>query len=123
MLAREKPLFVELALELLKRDLQIACALRQQRAAIELVRAVARVNAHAPERRNAHAALRAEAQLHRAAFEHDAADTALRVLERKIMMPGRVYFIIGQLTPDTDIAELRVSVDEPFYSAVELADG
>ncbi len=123
MLAREKPLLVELTLELLKRDLQIARALRHERAAIELIRAVARVHAHAPECRHAHAALRTKAQLHRAAFEHDTADAALRILEREIVMPRRIYLVIGQLAPYTYLAERGVSVDKPFYYVVELTDG
>ena len=54
----------------------------------------ARVYGDAAVRRDAHAALRTEAQLRSATFEHDAAQTALTVLEREIMVSRRIYLIV-----------------------------
>ena len=76
----EEPLGGQPGLELLEGHIEVPHALGPQVADIELIGPVPGIDAHPPEGRDAHAALGAKAQLHRAALEHDAADGALAVL-------------------------------------------
>ena len=104
-LAGEQALSLQLQLELLKGDMQIADALRRERRAVELVGSVTREHGNAPARNDLHTRLRPETQAHGAALEHDAADGALAVLQREIVMAGGVNFIVAQLTADEQRAE------------------
>ena len=119
----EQALLFELGLELFVGDLQISAALRHQRLAVELIRPVARVHADAPVGRDAHAALRPEAQLAGRRTEHDALERALRVLEREIMVARGVDLVIGQLPAHGDRAQEPVTVHQRLYIGVELGDG
>ena len=82
----KQALFLELLLELLISGIQVTHAARDEPRAVELIRAVARIDRDAADRRDTHAARRAKAQRLRAAAKHHAPQTALGVLECEIMM-------------------------------------
>ena len=93
-LARKQALFLKPGLKLLVGYLEVAEALGDYRLAVELVRAVARIDADAAVSRDAHAALGPKTQLTRRGAEHYAFERALRVLEREIVVPGWVYLVV-----------------------------
>ena len=103
--------------------MQIPHALRRQRAAVELICPVARIDAHPSGHQHAQAVFRAETQLLRARTEHDAAQRTFVVLEREIMMSGWVDLIVGKLAAHTEPGEQSVSVQQKPDVLVELRDG
>ena len=119
----KQALFLQPCLELLKGDLQIAGPLGHQLGAVELIRPVAHEHGDAPPRRHPHAALRTEAEPGGAAFEHHAAQAALTVLERKIVVPGGVDLVVGELAPDADVGEHGFALQQIADDAVELCYG
>ena len=119
----KKALLGQLFLQLLERNVKIARAVGCERIAVELVRAVAREDRHTAGGNHLHPVFRPEAQALRARAEHDAAQRALRVLERKIMMAGRIDFIVAELAAHADIAEQLVAVEQKFDIFVDLRDG
>ena len=90
----KQPLGGKLCLELLVGYLKIACSLGYEIGAVELIGSVARKDRYTPKSSDAHSAFRAKAQLGRTAFKHDAAKTALCILEREIMVSRRIYLIV-----------------------------
>ena len=106
----KQPLCLQFLLELLKGDVQVAHAVGREAVAVELIRPVARKHAHAPGGDDLHAVLRAKAQPQRRIFEHHAAQRAAFVLERKIMMPGGVNFIVADLAAHGKRGQMLVPV-------------
>lgn len=88
-----------LFLQLLKGHTQVAGALGRQAGAVQLVGAVAGIDANTAGGDDLHTVFRAEAQARGAAPEHNALQTALAVLQRKVVMAGGVYLIVGELAP------------------------
>ena len=101
----EQPLPVQLLLQLLKGHIQVAHAVGGQTAAIQLIRAVPRVDADAAGGDDLHPVLRLEPQLHGRALEHHAPQSALAVLQRKIVVAGGVYLVVGDLPPQQQVTE------------------
>ncbi len=119
----EQSLPVQLVLQLFKGHIQIPHAVRRQLGAVELIGPVPWEHADAAIGDDLHPVLRPEPQLHGAALEHDAPQSALPVLQGEVVMPGGVYLIVGQLPPDVDAGELRDAVDDVFDEAVDLRYG
>ena len=112
----------ELFLQLFKGDLQVAHALRHHAGGVELIDAVAREHRHAPENRYAHAVFRPEAKLERAALEHHAAQAALAVLQREVMMAGGIDLIVRQLAAYADVQKRGIGLQKSADVLVELRD-
>ena len=119
----EQALCGKLFLQLLKGDLQIADALRHDAGAIQLIGSVAQIYGNAAEHRNAHAVFRPEAQSGGAALEHDAAQAALAVLQRKIVVPGGIDLVVGQFAAHAHIGQKTVRIQQRADMLVELGDG
>ena len=90
----KQPLGVKLCLQLLERDLKIADPLRHKLAAVELIDPVPRIDGYAPPYGDAHSVFRTKTELSGTSLEHHAFQTALGILERKIVMPGGIDFVI-----------------------------
>ena len=116
----EEALLTELFLQLLIGHLQISRALGHEALAVELVGPVPRIDRDAAPGCDAHAALRAEAQLRGRGAEHDAAQAGLRVLEREIVMPRGVDLVVRQLAAHADGAEQGVRLNKSLYPCVQL---
>ena len=116
----EKALFAKRFFELLEGDVQIAHALHAQVRAVELVSAVARKNADAPEGHDLHAVFRSEAELCRHAAEHHAAKRAPLILERKVMVPRGVAFVVRYLAAHEDRLKLRHGVKQRLDEMIGL---
>ena len=86
----KQALLPQLFLQLLKGHAQVAGALGRQAGAVQLVRTVAGIDADTARGDDLHAAFRAEAQAHGTALKHDTLQTALAVLQRKVVMAGGV---------------------------------
>ena len=123
MRAVKQALFLQLFLELLISGIQVAHAARYEPRAVELIRAVARIDRDAADGRNAHTARRTKAQRLCAAAEHHAPQTALGVLEREIVVAGRVDLVVGQFPRHADVAEQRVRIQQLLDVGVELRYG
>ena len=92
--AVKQSLFLQLFFELLVSSIQIADTAGDQPRAIELIRAVARIDSDAADRCHAHAARRTKAQRLCAAAKHHAAQAALGILEREVVVSGRIDLIV-----------------------------
>lgn len=110
----------ELFLQLLERDIQIARAVCRQRAAIELVRAVAREDSHTSICDHLHPVFWPEAQALGTGTEHDAFECPLRILERKVMVAGGIDFIIADLAAHAEVCQQLVAVEQKFDILVDL---
>ena len=121
--AVKQALLLQLLLELLVGGIQVAHTARNEPRTIELICPVARIDRDAADGRNAHSARRAKAQRLRAAAKHHAPQAALGILEREIMMPGRVDLVVGQFPRHTDITEQRIRIQQLLDVSVELRYG
>ena len=120
-LRRKKSLLPQLFLQLLKGHIQIAHAVGLQGGAVELIRAVPREHAHPPHGDDLHAVLGLEAQPAGLGLKEDAANGAVLVLQRKIVVPaGGIELVVGYLAPDADILQLRDIVQDGFHHQVQL---
>ena len=119
----KQALGLQLLLELLKGDVQVAHAVGREGVAVELIRPVARKHAHAPRGDDLHAVFRSEAQPQRGIFEHHAAQRAALVLERKIMVPRGINFVVADLAAHSERRQVLVPIKQEFEIAVELGDG
>ena len=117
---RKQPLLPQLLLELLKGHMEIAHPLGTERLAIELVGPVPGENADPARSDHLHAVFRTEPEALRLPLEHHAADGPLRVLQGKIVMPGRVELIVGNLPPDKNMIQLRHAVQHRLHQSVQL---
>ena len=86
----KQALLPQLFLQLLKGHAQVAGALRRQAGAVQLVGTVAGIDADTAGGDDLHTVFRAEAQARGAAPEHNTLQTALTVLQRKVVMAGGV---------------------------------
>ena len=86
----KQALLPQLFLQLLKGHAQVAGALGRQAGAVQLVGAVAGIDADTAGGDDLHTVFRAEAQTRGAAPEHNTLQTALAVLQRKVVMAGGV---------------------------------
>ena len=59
----------------------------------------------------------------RLSFEHDAAHRAVFVLERKVMMPGGIELVVGDLAAHIDLLQLRHLIKQALDQLIDLADG
>ena len=90
----EQPLALQLRLELLEGDVQVARALRRELGDIKLIGPVAREHADAPEGDDLHAVLGTEAQTQGVSLEQHAAHRALGVLEREVVVARGVELVV-----------------------------
>ena len=116
----KKALRLELGLELLKGHCQISRAQGREGIAVELIGSVPWKHGDAPGRHHRHAVFRTEAQLGRRPLEHDAPEGTLRVLEGKVVVPGGIHFVVGQLAPHTDGREHGLPVQQVLDQLVHL---
>ena len=86
----KQALLPQLFLQLLKGHTQVAGALGRQAGAVQLIGAVAGIDADTAGGDDLHTVFRAEAQARGAAPEHNTLQTALAVLQRKVVMAGGV---------------------------------
>ena len=86
----KQALLPQLFLQLLKGHTQVAGALGRQAGTVQLVGAVAGIDADTAGGDDLHTVFRAEAQAHGTAPEHNTLQTALAVLQRKVVMAGGV---------------------------------
>ena len=99
MLRGKQALPRQLFLQLLKGHVKVPRPLRGQADAVELVLPIPGKNGHPPGGDDLHPVLRAEAQGGGVPPEHDAPQCPLAVLQRKIVVPGGIHLIVGQLPP------------------------
>ena len=113
---------IQLGFQLLKGHRQVAHPLRGHGIAVELVGAVPRKHGDPARHHYFHAVFRPEPKTHGAALKHDAADGALLVLQGKVMVPGGVHFIVGQLAPDADVLKHRLIVQQQLHQFVDFGN-
>ena len=118
----EKPLALQLRLELLEGDVQVARALRRELGDIKLIGPVAREHADAPEGDDLHAVLGTEAQTQGVSLEQHAAHRALGVLEREVVVARGVELVVRDLAAHEDLLQLRHAVEQSLDEVVGLAD-
>ena len=109
MLLRKQSLREELRLELFICCVKIAQPFRLHRGDVELVGSVPRIDGDASGTDHAHSVLGTEAEPRSVGAKHDAPDRCASILERKVMMPGRIDLIIGQLAADINAAQRAVA--------------
>ena len=116
----KQALLPQLFLQLLKGHAQVAGALGRQAGTVQLVRAVAGIDADTAGGDDLHTVFRAEAQARGAAPEHNTLQTALTVLQRKVVMAGGVYLIVGDLAPQQDLLQWRHVIQQVLDKLVDL---
>ena len=119
----EQPLPVQLVLQLFEGHIQVAHAVGGQAIAIQLVRAVPRVDADAAGGNDLHAVFRLEPQLHGRALEHHAPQRALAVLQRKVVVSGRVHLVVGHLAPQQQVSEGGHGLHQLLDAIIQFGDG
>ena len=119
----EQALPIQLFLQLLEGHIQVAHAVGRQAAAIQLVRAVPRVDADTAGGDDLHPVFRLEAQLHSRALEHHTAQGAFAVLEGEVVVAGGVHLVVGHLAPQQQVAEGGHGLHQLLDTAVQFGDG
>ena len=118
----EKPLCMQLLLELLKGKRECSRTLRCQRIHIELIGPVALVDRHTAARDDLHSILGRETQAACITVEHDTFHARARILERKITMPRGIALEIGHLAANQEIGEDRLPFEHALDVACDIAD-
>ena len=113
----EQALPQQLLLQLLKGYVQVPRSLRGQADAVQLILPVPWEHGDPPGGDDLHPVLRAEAQGGGVPPEHDAPQCPLAVLQRKIVVPGGIHLIVGQLPPHQQAGEEPV----PVHPALDIA--
>ena len=90
----EQAFRLQFSLELLKRKVERTCTVRNDFRHIKLHRACARERADARLDDDLHAVLQTEFQPHRIRTEHDRIDGRVFVLERHVVVPGRMRLVV-----------------------------
>ena len=116
----KEALFGEPCLQLFKREIKISHSGRDQLCTIQLIRSVPLIDRDAADRCHAHPVFRAEADSGRAGAEHHAPQTAVRILQREIMMAGGIDFIIGKLSAHSEAPQQHIAVEESLDVCVQL---
>ena len=114
---------LQAAAEPLERLVQRAPAVLHQLLTVELVGPVPGVHRHPAKGHHPHPVFRAEAQTGRLPPEHDAPQGPRLILQRKVVVPRGVAFIIGDLPPHQQSGEQLVPVHQPLHVAVHLGHG
>ena len=70
---------------------------------IDLILPALGEQAHPAVQDDLHAAFRAETHLHGIRTEHDTGDHRPLVLQREVLVAGRMCFVIGKLATDADL--------------------
>ena len=109
-------------LQLLKGHRQISGPLWGHGHTVELIDAIPGINGNAPCGLHHHSVFRTKPQAHGAGAEHHTFQLRLTVLQRKIVMSRRVFFIVTEFSANTEPSQKAVGVQHLFDVAVDLTD-
>ena len=108
---------------LLKSGVKIADSVHGHGGTVKLIGAISGKHGDFAHGNNFHAVFRPEPQPQGIALEHDAAQCAFRVLHREIMMPGRIYLIVTDLSPDSYTCQQRIRLHNIADILIDLRNG
>ena len=108
----EQALGIEPLLELFKGNLEVPNPIRNNRGAIELICAITGIDPETAAYKHSHPVLWPESKLYCAAAEHHALQTALLVLQRKVMMTGGVDLVIREFPLDTQVPKSKIGFQQ-----------
>ena len=108
-------------LELFESHGQVACAFRCNGIAVELILSVPHKCRNPSPHDHLHTVFQPKAKMRGTGTEHDAAQYSLRIFQCKIVMPGRVNFIIGQLAAHIKVLQSRHAVQHGFDELIDLS--
>ena len=109
--------------QLLKGNIQIAHAVDRQGHAVQLIGSVSGVHGDLAHGDDLHAVFRPEPEPHGIALEHNTAQGTGLVLQSKIVVAGRVLFVVADLAPDGHGIEKRVGIHPAPDVFVQLGNG